>query len=281
MNNFLEPAFSMDETRAVWIVVLLITGTLALWGIVQAATTGWRWRDRFAWQMAQRMVGWMPALAACVALILGWVIGDVPPEQLEMAQLGFLSHLRIVETIIPLAIGLQAAFLFSPDDEPALEVLIACPRPLSLLLMERLLALLVIQVVIALLGTFIIVTQLDAPVLTTLLRWLAPSLFLSGLGMWITLRSRTAILGLLMVGLTGMALIFSPGAFIPGQPLPSPFHYIQPFAWGIHAYMQPTMLVWNDYLLNRGLVAVIGILLMGLTVLELRNTEKILLGQRT
>ena len=55
------------------------------------------------------------------------------------------SAQNVVEAVLPLAVGLHAAFLLSPEDEKPLELLLSCPRPLSLALAERLLTMALLQ----------------------------------------------------------------------------------------------------------------------------------------
>lgn len=267
------PAFTQAETRIVFTVVVIILGLMAIWGLIQVITAGWTRRHWIAWKAAFRAVGWIPLVATAVLLVLGWLIGSSEPIVLPIFE-----HLRVIESIVPIAIGLQAAFLFSPDDEPGLEVVMACPRPLAWLLLERLGVLLLLQTIIALAGTAITVQLTDADLLTALLRWTAPSLFFAGIGIFITLRSRNALFGLMLTGCMWFVLVLFMEAFIPGQPIFAPLHYIQPFGWGVHPFMQPQVLSWQDYLLNRGVLAVIGLALIGISVRELRNQEKMLLG---
>ena len=59
----------------------------------------------------------------------------------ELAEATFASF----EVVIPLIAGLHAALLFAPDDEPALELLLAAPRPPVYLIYERLAALIGLQ----------------------------------------------------------------------------------------------------------------------------------------
>lgn len=267
------PAFTQDQTRTVFSIGLVILGIIAAGWLVQLSTAGWAKRRWIAWRAAFRVVGWLPLVATVAMLVIGWLIGSSPNVPLPIFE-----HLRVIESIVPIAIGLQAAFLFSPDDEPGLEVVMACPRPLVWLVMERLGVLLLLQAIIALAGTGLTVQLTEIDTLTALLRWTAPSLFFAGIGIFITLRSRNALFGLMMTGCLWFVLVLFMEAFIPGQPIFYPLNYIQPFGWGIQPFMQPQFLSWQDYLLNRGVLAVFGLVLIGISVSELRNQEKMLLG---
>ncbi len=268
------PAYSQAEVRPVFHLLLPITATLALLWLVRGIVIAWVNRARFALRASSRFVGWMPLLATVGTLALVWLItaGDQP------VTLPFLHRLRIIENVIPLAIGLQAAFLFSPEDEPALEVLMACPRPPAWLVLERLGVLLVAQVSIALLATVLMIPVTGEALHIALLRWTAPGLLFTGFAIFISLRSRNVLFGLLLTGVLWFAMALFQDAFVPGYPMLYPLNYLQPFAWGVHPYMQPAMLDWSDYLLNRGLVASGGILLLAAGVRYLRDSERVLLG---
>ena len=114
--------------------------------------SGWRGAQSFrhqphawTWRISLRLLGWWPvaASAALVGLTLLTSTSEVTP----------LSVARCVETIVPLLAAVQAAFLFSPEDEPGLEVTLACRRPLAWTMLERLTWLLVLQGSVALIGS--------------------------------------------------------------------------------------------------------------------------------
>ena len=79
-------------------------------------------------------------------------IGLILPDPSE--QLLPLTKMRLVETIVPLAMAAQVAFLLSPDDEPALEVSDGLSTSaLVAAALERLALVFVGQAVIALVGS--------------------------------------------------------------------------------------------------------------------------------
>lgn len=271
------PAFTQEQLRPVFIMLLIVLSVFALRSLWQLSATGWRERQSISWQMTTRVLGYLilvlPALATLAALVIGWWIGGLANNPIPI-----FARVRVLESILPLAVGLQAAFLFSPDDEPGLEVVMACPRPLSFLLLERLGVLLFIQTAIGTVFMAFTLPVTGEALSVALLRWTAPMLLFAGVGIFITLRSRNALFGMLMVGCLWAALALFPNMFMPGYPMIYPLNYVQPFGWGIHPYIQPTMLSDSDYLLNRALVAGIGIGLLTLSVYEMRHLEKLLLG---
>lgn len=185
---------------------------------------------------------------------------------------------RIVETFLPLVLGMQAALLFSPADEPALEIMLACPRGIGWLLLERLLLLGLVQGTVALAGillSWLLLPEQDLALL--LLRWLPPTLLLTGVGIYITLRSRVAAFGLAMAGVVWFAAFFFAPMLLPGGlELFFPVNYIQLFLWGVSPYLQPTDLGADYYWLNRACVLVLGLGLLFASLWTLRNEEQLL-----
>jgi hypothetical protein len=76
--------------------------------------------------------GWLPA--AVGAFVVGGFLAFY-----NFSYVGFGYLMRIIEVVILLAFGLHAAFVFAPENEPAIELLLSYPKPLTRLLKERLL----------------------------------------------------------------------------------------------------------------------------------------------
>jgi hypothetical protein len=246
---------------------------VSLWAVGSSALAFRRNPRRIAWRPALRTVGWIgAAVTAGVLLLL------ILPDDTQV-MFPWATRARLVEAIVPLAMGIQAALLFSPDDEPALEVLLACPRQISWLLLERLAALALAETGIALLGIALtLALKPDQDVGLALVRWIPPAVFLSGIGVYVTLRSRVASFGLICAGLIWFACIFFGAALLPGQPTFWPLSLIQPFLWPLHAYLQPGDLTAGDYLLNRLFITAAGLSLIALAAYQLRDEERVLLG---
>lgn len=230
---------------------------------------------QFAWRVTLRTFGWgYPFFGILTVLSVFGVLETnltAPP----------FERVRLVETFLPLLMGIQAALLFSPDDEPALEILMACPRPLWWLLLERFCVLFIVYAISAIgLSLLILHYAPSSELVMALVRWIAPALFLSGLAIWITVRSREATLGVLIVGLGWFVLAFFSQHYAPGAP-PLPYiESIQKLVWPFHPYMQPEFMSAGEYWLNRVLVMVIGLVLMLMGTWMLRNPERLLLGSR-
>jgi hypothetical protein len=219
-------------------------------------------------------MGWLP-IAATALGILSMMLTATNGTSL----LPWSDKARVVESIVPLAIALQAALLLSPDDEPALEVLLACQRPMTWVLLERLAAVFIAQSGLALVGvalSLLISDQQD--IAAALIRWLPPAIFLSAVGIYTTLRSRVAAFGVVVTGITWFAFIFFGIFFLPEQPVFRPLNYLQPFLWPFSPYLQPGDLTLGDYWLNRLCVSAAGIALLMLAAYQLRDEEQVLLG---
>ena len=152
--------------------------------------------NRFAWQVAGRMVSWLPAWCAAIALAASLAIASltwVSPGDPTLAS-------RLVAAIVPLGMGLQAALALSPESEPALELLLACPRPLAWALIERLMLAAGAEIAIAVAGCLggSLLLGSEAP-LQMLWRGLAPFVFLMGVAAFGTQTTRNGVYGTLLV----------------------------------------------------------------------------------
>ncbi|MCU0496309.1 MAG: hypothetical protein MUF87_03035 [Anaerolineae bacterium] len=263
---------SFEQIQNVYIVILIGAGGVSLFTIWTAFQILYAHRHQIAWRYAWRRVGMIPTLLTLAALVgLTMLIeSDVMPFVM------WIGDARVVETVIPLAIGLQAAFLFSPDDEPTLELVIAAPRPLGILIAERLMILVFIQGAIALFTTVLLMTENPITLIDALIRSFPPSVLLAASGIYFTLRVRSGTFGLIIVGFMWAASAWITAPFTPGVIWPEPFDTLQPWLWAFHPYMQPSQLPDTAYLINRGMVLLIGLGLLTLSLSELRNSEKIL-----
>jgi pimeloyl-ACP methyl ester carboxylesterase len=271
----LQFVIGADRIRPVALIALLLIGGVALWSIGNGAATMRRQPGQIAWRAARRSMGWIPVIVTGLA-VLAFLIPEQTPGAMPWSE-----RARVIETLIPLAIGIQAALLFSPDDEPALEVLLACPRKISWVLLERLAVVLTAQTGIALVGIALTLSLVkDADVPLTLLRWIPPALFFSGVAVYATLKSRVMAFGMVIAGLTWFAFSVFGESLLPGQPTLWPLNYVLPFLWPIHPYLQPDSLTIGDYWLNRAFVTAVGIGLLILGIYQLRDEEYVLLGTR-
>jgi hypothetical protein len=213
--------------------------------------------------MSFRFVGWVFPLASLASLLIVSLFPDV--------------RSRAVEIVIPLIAGLQAAFLFAPDDEPALELLLSSPRPAAWIIYERLAALLAQQLSIGLIWSLLLTTLPDMPSLDMLIvGWLPPTLLLVGLAVATTVMMRRSSFGVLSTIFVYAAMLFA------GDVAVMQWNYLYP----IHLFMQREgvfflAMQWNDspdaiYVVNRVVVTLVGSICVAWVIFSLRNEERVL-----
>lgn len=262
---------------AVLIAVLTGLGAMVLLaGLTLAVSSILRQRPVLAWRMSWRNFNYYWLLATAAALLVFTVLshGEAGVFQVEPVQ--------IVGTVLPLLLGMQAALLFSPEDEPALEIMLACPRGIVWVLVERLLVLTVAQGLVALAGMALSLWLAPGQEPGMMLaRWIPQTVLLSGFGLFVTLRSRVAAFGLAMTAMLWFAAFVFAAVLLPGGlELFFPINYVQPFMWGISPFLQPADLGLDYYWLNRACVLVAGLALMFGALWTLRDEESVLLGSR-
>jgi hypothetical protein len=243
----------------VWIVILM-SGVVALWALAAAGLAALKRPARFTVPHSLRIVGWIPVAASGGLIALAFLFRDSNLMPLELA--------RAVEILLPPLTALQAAFLFSPEDEPALEVTMAAPRSLARTLLERLVILLILQGGVALIASLFATSLTGESLAQTVARWLPPLLFFSGLAVCLTLITRRAILGVVIISLVWFAFALLGEAMVARWP----------FTWPFNVYLQPDH---AEYALNRLFVALLGVNLIVLAATRLlRDEERLLLGDR-
>jgi hypothetical protein len=184
-------------------------------------------------------------------------------SQMELAASTFGSF----EVVIPLIIGLHAALLFAPDDEPALELLLAAPRPAAYLIYERLAALVGLQGGLALLLSVLTVLATPGMSLISLITvWLPPTVAIVGLCLMATLYARRMTFGVLAAIALCVAMAFGREVILP----------MFPNLWFMIFYLDPRTVTSEQYLLNRLFLVVVGLAALALVIYRMRDTEKLL-----
>lgn len=202
----------------------------------------------FAWRTSFKLARWFPMLGSAI-LFAFWMI--TPDWQ------------RAVELSIPLMAGLHAAFIFAPEDEPALELVCAAPRPLRWLLIERLAWVLLLHGAVGLVATFITAGNAAINPLHLLIRWLPPFLFTVGFGVYAALTARRSnISALMVIGIT-LALMLGGDGFAMRFPVSYP---LNPYPLFI-----PDMTL---FALNRVVVTLIGAGLLARALLITSHNER-------
>jgi pimeloyl-ACP methyl ester carboxylesterase len=245
----------------------------AVFGLGQMAFYGLRGLKRTAWWASFRKMGYFPLLSLVILILLLLTKAQILPES-------FVT-IGIVQSMVPLLMALQVAAVFAPSEEPSLEVQLAAPRSIIWMLAERIFVVILVYSAIAFLGiglTLWLDPEQNLPVL--FLGWLPPALFLSGIGIYVTVRSRMMALGVLLIGFLWFIFALFAPMFLPGQNFPAPFHLIQPFVWPMHVHASLNELAPQDFWLNRLFLTVGGIGLMLLSAYSLRDSEELLLGMK-
>jgi hypothetical protein len=211
-----------------------------------------------------KLIGWLPiaggGLAVAILLALNAPIWPATNNAL-------LPVTRIAEVTVPLAVGLQAAFLLSPEDEEPLELLLSYPRPLSRTLLERLLVMAVLQSGVAM-GSALLGRALGATERFVLAsaRWIAPAGFIGGAALYATIATRKGALG----ALTGT--ILWGGMLVGGRALLVRW----PWLWPLHVYLQPSDVPLTRYAVNRIVLTLTGSTLVWLATRLTRDEEHML-----
>jgi hypothetical protein len=215
---------------------------------------------QFAWRFSFRSSGLLLALIAG-ALVFARIL--IALANMEQAESTFGSF----EVVIPLIVGLHAALLFAPDDEPALELLLAAPRPPVYLIYERLAALIGLQGGLALmLSVLAVITSSGANLLDLVIVWLPPSVCIVGLCLAATLYARRMTFGVLMAIALCVAMAFGREVILP----------MFPNLWFMIFYLDPRPVTADQYLLNRLFLIVVGLVAVGLVLYRMRDEEQLL-----
>jgi len=215
-----------------------------------------------------KLTGWWPAVVSAVLMAVFFVL------ELPMAGSGdpFVTMYaqRAVETIAPLLFAVQAAFLLGPDNEPALELLLSYPKPLSRLFIDRLLLVTGMHLAVALAATLVFAFTWHAENLAlAMVRWVAAGIVLGGVAIFTTQVTRQGVYGTLLATLLWASSLYG------GDGILKRWNWFWPF----HVYLQPEKFGLGIYLLNR--LALVGVGL-GLFLLAMRflGDEDRLLGTR-
>lgn len=217
-----------------------------------------RWK--LAWKFSFKATGWLLALIAGVLLVARLMIAAA---NMELVGSMFTSF----EMIIPLIAGLHATLLFAPDDEPAIELLLAAPRPPFYLIIERVGTLVLLQGGVALaLSVLTVLLHPGTSLFDVILRWLPPSVCVVGLCMAATLYARRTGIGVLATLTLCVGMAIGSKAIVP----------MFPGLWFMVFYAEPRQLTPEQYLINRLFLCAAGLAALALVMYRMRDEEKVL-----
>ncbi len=228
-----------------------------------------RWQ--LAWRFSFRAVGWLLALIGGLLLVARLAIAAANSEFIEGTFASF-------EVIVPLMAGLHAALLFAPDDEPALELLLAAPRPAAYLIYERLAVLIVLQggLALALSVLTVVIThgeKLITPMIgygenliTLMIIWIAPTVCIVGLCLLATLYARRTAFGVLTAIMICVAMAFGREVILPTFPN----------LWFTIFYLDARAVTPEQYFANRAFLLGVGVVALALVLRRMRDEEALL-----
>jgi hypothetical protein len=177
------------------------------------------------------------------------------------------DYRRWVTFIVPLAVALQSAFLLSPGDEPALEILLASPRSLPRILLERLSVVAVLQGSVALMGSLIsLILPGTVSLWGVVAGWLAPCIFLGGVALWVAQLTRQGAFSALLTVMVWGAMLLGGDKMVA--------HW--PALWPIHLFLRPDNVPILLYVFNRIILILVGLAFMARAARYMRNEEHML-----
>jgi hypothetical protein len=215
-----------------------------------------------------KLIGWWPVLVSGLLLGTVFIVELLIQNPANVQDLTYPR--RAVETIVPLAFALQVAFLLSPDNEPALELLLSYPLPLSKLFWDRAFLVGILHTTIALTASILFVVTLHTEnILLALVRWLPAAITLGGVAVFTSQLTRQGTFGMLMATLYWTASLYGGDRLLK----------VWKWFWPFHIYLQPEKSGIMVYLLNRFSLVAIGLILTLLALTLLKNEDR-LLGNR-
>ena len=234
-------------------------GLVVAWSLARAGGYALKHPGGFSGRPALRAASWLPAAIGAGIVGLAFLRGQ---EQFRWVDLP-----RVLGTMLVPIAALQAALLFSPEDEPALEVALASPRPLAWTVLERLAVMFAWQGGAAV-GLSLFAVGVTGESLTQIiLRWLPPMIFFTSAALCLTFITRRAVFSVAIISLLWFTLNLLGDAIVARWP----------FAWPLSPYLQPDHV---EYALNRWLIALAGLSLLVWAMTLLRDEERLLLGDR-
>ena len=167
--------------------------------------------------------------------------------------------------VIPLAFGLHAAFVLAPENEPAIELLLSYPKPLTRVMSDRLLTIGLFHGLTALVAILLVAANWNAESTgMSIMRWLSASMVLGGIAIFTTQLTRQAAFGALLTTLLWASSLYGGDALVMRWP----------WAWPAHIYLQPENVSLLIYSFNRLSLFLVGLSMMFLAGVLLRDDER-------
>jgi hypothetical protein len=213
------------------------------------------------WQINLKLTGWWPVVVSALLLGAFFILQVLLPGQ------SLTYPRRAVETIVPLLFAIHAALLFSPDNEPALELLLSYPKSLPRQFCDRLLMVAGMHLAVALTAALVFASIWHTENLAlAMVRWLAAGIVLAGVAVFTTQLTRQGVFGTLLATLLWAASLYG------GDGILKRWKWFWPF----HVYLQPEKFGLGIYLLNRLILVGIGLGMFLLAMKFLGDEERLL-----
>ena len=212
-----------------------------------------------AWRLDLRIMDRLPFFCAAGILAIA--------SFLSLAGQNVTLLRNTVEATVPLAFGLQSAFLLTPENEAAIELLLSYPTSLTRLMWRRILSVALLYVGVALAACLVVQVlagEMDGE--SIILGWLVPAVALCGLSIFISQVTRQGIFGALATILVWGSSLYVGDGLLRRWPR----------LWAFHIYLQPEDATPVHYLINRLVLGLIGLGLMMLASIVLSNEERAL-----
>ena len=187
----------------------------------------------------------------------------------EVPQFGVLN---VMATFLPLIAGCHLAFAFSPADEPALEGLLAAPRPVAWVLIERVALMAVPYILFALIGNAIVFARFSDEFAGMFLRWLPPFLFFVAVSVMVTVSTRQAAFGMTLTMVVWFGLAFMGDGML----------FRWPYLWPLHIYLQPEQAVSSTaFILHQIWITLASLGILTRAAAQLNHPEKLLAASKS
>lgn len=224
--------------------------------------------DRTLVRIHLKLVGWWPVAVSAALLAVFFFLMIRSAESGDDTKTNYIR--RAIETVVPLTFAVQAAFLLAPDNEPCVELLLACPVTLLRLFRQRLFLVAGMHLAVALTATLVFAAVWGGENLAlAMTRWLAAGIALAGVAIFATQITHQGVFGTLLATLLTAASLYGGDELLK----------VWKWFWLFHVYLQPEKFGLGIYLLNRLILTAIG---LGLFLLSMKflGDEDRLLGTR-
>lgn len=266
-----ERILTLAETRPVAQIIALALAALTVYaGALLILSL--RQRYSIPWRASLRLAGWIIPLIT-FSLVVVLILGNE-----QEPRFGQSVTVSFVQLIVPAAAAIHTSLIFAPEDEP-LEMLLALPRPITWLVFERVLIIVLIYGGIGFVGMGVMAIQDQRVDVGALLAaWIPAMLFLVSFSLYLTVRTRVMLMGLIGSMLVWFIFMLFNPFLMPGTPQPFPMNYVQPFLWTVNIFAQPSVFPESEYYaINRLILLGLSMFWLWRTAAQLSDSEALLL----